>query len=225
MRRMLAVIAAALGLWVGPAAADDLQDAVALVEKARLTLESFKASREEPYKIFREQLAKAQGVLIFPSMLKAGFILGAEGGSGVLVAKDASGQWGYPAFYTMGSGSFGLQIGGQAAEIVLVLRTKGAVEAVIKHQGKLGADIEATVANVGAGMEASTTTNVGADILSFSRAAGLYGGGSIEGSVIARRNDWNEAFYGPGATPEAIVLNRQYSNPKAESLRASLAGR
>lgn len=221
--RLLAILALALGIVGTEARASDRLEAEGLVEKARLTVEGFKESQEEPYKLFRSELKKAQGLLIFPNMLKAGFIFGAEGGSGVLIARDASGNWGYPAFYTMGGGSFGLQIGGQSAEIVLLLRNKGAVESVIKHQGKFGADMEVTVANVGAGMEASTTSNLGADILAFSRAAGIYGGGSVEGSVIARRNDWNEAFYGPGATPESIVLQGWQKNPAADRLRASLA--
>ncbi|MEO5338703.1 MAG: lipid-binding SYLF domain-containing protein [Magnetospirillum sp. WYHS-4] len=221
--KFVAMLALGLAVLAGPASASDRLEAEALVEKARFTIEGMKESKEEPYSLLRSELKKAQGVMIFPSVLKAGFFFGAEGGSGVLVAKDASGNWGYPAFYTMGAGSFGLQFGGQAAEIVLVLRTKGAVDSIIKHQGKLGADIEATVANIGAGMEASTTSNLGADILAFSRAAGLYGGGSIEGSVLARRNDWNDAFYGSGATPETIVQQGRYSNPAADRLRTSLA--
>lgn len=220
---LAAVLAATLAL---PARADsDALDAEKLADKAKWTVQSFKSSTQKPLDLFRDLLKTAKGVVIFPNVIKGGFLVGAEGGHGVLVGRDARGNWGYPAFYTMGGASFGLQIGGQASETILVLRTPGAVRSIIKHQGKLGADAEVTVVNVGAGMEAATTTNLGADIVAFSQSAGLFGGGSLEGSVLARRNDWNEAFYGPGATPEAIVLEGKFRNPKADGLRAALVVR
>jgi lipid-binding SYLF domain-containing protein len=157
-----------------------------------------------------------------PEVIKGAFVIGAEGGPGVLLARDAAGNWGYPAFYNVGAGSFGLQIGGQSAQVILVLRSQGAVESVVFHQGKLGADAQLTVGHVGAGMQASTTTNVGADIVGFSRAAGIFGGVSLEGGLISRRDDLNQAFYGPGATPQAIVLQHRFSNPQADGLRAAL---
>ena len=122
----------------------------------------------------------------------------------------------------MGAGSFGLQIGGQASEVILVLRNRKAVEAVIEHQGKLGGDLEVTVGTIGAGVEGATTTNLGADILVFAKSAGVFGGGSVEGAILAKRTDWNEAFYGPGANPRAIVLEGRFANPKADPLRAAL---
>jgi lipid-binding SYLF domain-containing protein len=123
----------------------------------------------------------------------------------------------------MGAGSFGLQIGAEASEIVLVLRTPKAVQAVIKHQGKLGGDIQMTMGQVGAGLEAATTTNVGADIVGFTHGTGLYMGVSLEGAVIARRNDLNEAYYGRGATPQTIVFESRFANLQADPLRLSLA--
>ncbi len=222
--KIVRVVAAVLLLAVARSAHAESKvlEAERLVDKAKWTVQDFLSSTEEPLKIFKDALKTAKGVVVFPSVIKGGFLIGAEGGHGVLVARDASGNWGYPAFYTMGGASFGLQIGGQVAEVVLVLRSAGAVRSILKHQGKLGADAEITVINVGAGMEASTTTNLGADIIAFSRAAGLFGGGSVEGSVFARRNDWNHAFYDFGATPEAIVLEGKFSNAKADGLRAEL---
>ena len=111
---------------------------------------------------------------------------------------------------------------GQRAEIVLIMRSKGAVEAVIKHQGKLGADAGLAIAHVGAGVEASVTTNLGADIIAFTDAKGLYGGVSLEGSGMIRRKDFNTDYYGGKATPNAILLDRSHTNPKADGLRNSL---
>ena len=198
-------------------------EAETLVDQARWTVEMFKERNEEPDRAFREALKDAHGIVVFPGVVKGAFIFGAEGGNGVLLARDTTGKWGYPAFYTMGAGSFGLQIGAEASEIVLVLRTLEALQAVVKHQGKLGGDIQMTMGQVGAGLEAATTTNVGADIVGFTHGAGLYLGVSLEGAVIARRNDLNEAYYGQGATPQTIVFESRFANLQADPLRLSLA--
>jgi lipid-binding SYLF domain-containing protein len=197
-------------------------EAEALVDRARWTLETFKHSTEQIDDKFRQHLADARGVVIFPAAFKGAFVFGAEGGSGVLLARDASGEWGYPAFYTMGSGSFGLQAGAQSSEIILVLRSDKAVRAVVYHQGKLGADLELTLANIGAGVEGSTTSNFGADVVGYAHSAGVYGGLSLEGAALVRRNDLNQAYYGQGATPQAIVFKRQFTNAHADVLRSAL---
>ena len=195
-----------------------------LVVKARDTVESFRGSPDMGQ--FQRQLATARGVVVLPSVLRAGFIGGAELGSGVLLARAADGSWGYPAFYTLGSASIGLQIGVEGTRIIMVLRNEKAVAAVIRHQGKLGADLGLTVGVMGKGMEAATTANVGTDIVAFSDSiVGVYGGASLEGSVLARRNDLNAAYYGAGAMPAAIVLERRLANPDADPLRMALAPR
>ena len=196
--------------------------AEALLDKAHWTIETFKQRRDKPMRLFQEMMANAQGVAIFPGALKAGFIVGAEYGDGVLLARTPDGGWSAPAFYTMGAGSIGFQIGGQVTEMVLVIRSRAAVEAIVEHQGKLGADVEVTVGTVGAGMEGATTANIGADVVAFSYSAGAYAGGSVEGAVLARRNDYNQAFYGTGATPEAILFGGALTNPRADALRNAL---
>lgn len=195
------------------------EQAQELVDKARWTLETLKGRHDPQSNLFRDSLAKAEGVVVFPGAYKAGFILGAEYGTGVMMVRQAGGTWSSPAFYTLGAGSLGLQIGGQVSETVLIVRSQKAAQAIVKHQGKLGADLEVTVGTVGGGVEGATTTNMGADVLVFSYSAGLYAGGSFEGSVLARRNDYNEAYYGPGATPDAILFGQQFNNPQADPLR------
>ena len=219
------VVAAVLALGACTRQVPLSTQAEALVDKARWTVESFKPRQDKPFHLFAGMLREAHGVVVLPGVYKAGFLIGAEGGNGVLLARLPSGEWGYPAFYTMGGGSFGLQAGGQVSEVVLILRSPGALRALIEHQGKLGADLAVTAGTVGAGMEGAVTTNLGADVVVFSDAAGLFGGASLEGSVLARRNDFNEAFYGPGATPETIVLEGSHVNAKADSLRDSLVVR
>lgn len=218
----LALILAVVGLNACVTNVPPDVGANALVERSRWTIETFKKNPEPPNAVFREQLQTAKGVIVFPRVFKGAFVFGAEGGDGVLLTRRADGSWGYPVFYTLGSGSFGLQAGAQASEIVLLLRTDRAVRAVIEDQGKFGADMELTVGNIGAGIGGATTTNFGADIIAIAQSSGVYGGLSLEGAAIVRRNDLNQAYYGTGATPESIVFQDRFANPHADGLRSAL---
>ena len=193
-----------------------------LTDRAADTVESFRGDKNLSQ--FADQIRTARAVAILPHVYKAGFILGAEGGNGVLIAKTSPGQWGVPAFYTLASGSVGFQAGLQDVEMLLIIRNEKALQAILKNQGKFGADGGITVGVFGAGMEASTTTAVGADVLAFARSrVGLYGGISLEGAALVRRKDVNEAAYGTGATPQAIVIENRFSYPPADRLRQVLA--
>ena len=172
---------------------------------------------------FRALLPKAQGIVILPGVIKGGLILAAEGGSGVLLAKDAAGRWSYPAFYFLAAGSVGLQAGGQATDVVLLVFNTDAVQSIINHQGKLGADLGIVVGTVGAGVEASTTTNIGADVMAFSQGVGLFGGGSLEAAALVRRSDLNEAYYGQPLMPADIVLGGRAAHSGADGLRTELS--
>jgi len=195
------------------------------VVQAKGTLDRIKANKELDSFAFNRELANARGVVILPSVVKAGFIGAAEGGNGVLLARGADGTWSDPAFYTLASGSFGLQIGVQGVEMIMILRNDKAVRAVMEYQGKFGADAGLTVGVTGFGVEGSTTTNLGADVLVYAYSfAGAYGGISLEGAALVRRNDLNAGYYGEGATPQAIVVDRAFSNPQAAGLKAALAG-
>ena len=210
-------------LWSAPAAASTEEaEATELVDKARIAVQRL-ARDPDAGPSLRHFLAGAKAVLIFPTLIKGAFLVGGEGGSGVLLTRDGKGSWSYPAFYTMASISFGLQIGGQTAEAMLLIRTEGGVEAVLEDQMKLGADASAAAGPKGAGIEGSTTSNIGPDILTFSTSQGLFAGASLEGAVIARRQDWNRAFYREGATPRAIVIERAHANPAADALREALS--
>jgi lipid-binding SYLF domain-containing protein len=204
-----------------PAAADDALEARQLVERAQLTIESFMADTE--IQAIRDLMVKAKGVYIAPQVLRGAFIIGASGGSGVFVVReDQSNKWSGPAFYTIGSVSFGLQVGGEASEIVLLVMTERGVSALLGHNVKLGADASVAVGPVGAGASAATAA-LSADIISFARAKGLYGGISVDGSVIAVRSDWNNAYYGKSVQPSDILVRRTASNPQAAGLIAAVA--
>ena len=186
------------------------------------TVETFKADPDETIAKFREMMPNAHAVMIFPGVIKGGFVFGGEYGNGVLLARLPGGGWSPPAFYTLATGSVGLQIGAEFADMVMVIRTPEALEAVLKHQGKLGAELDITVGTVGPGIEAATTANMGADLVVFSRAAGFFAGGSIEGAAVIRRNDYNAVYYGEGATPQVIVSGTDFTNVAADGLRARL---
>lgn len=168
-------------------------------------------------------MSSARGVLIIPELVQGGFILGAAGGRGVLVARTKPQDWSYPVFYGMGSGSIGLQIGGKVSEIVFIIRTEKGLQAILDHKFKFGAEAGVTMVAVGIGLEGASTAAGGADIVAFSNSAGLFAGASIEGSYLDADSDWNALYYGQGATAKAIALDRKFTNPGAEPLRKFLA--
>jgi lipid-binding SYLF domain-containing protein len=201
----------------GPArAADDAQEANQLVEKAKLTAEEFQ--RDANMEGFRELAKKAHGMLILPQMIRGAFIIGASGGSGVLVAREAPGkEWKGPAFYTLGGASFGFQAGADVAEVIILAMTERGVTKLLSPQVKLGADISVTAGPVGVGT-AAATAGLSADLVSYSIAKGLYGGFSVDGSVAGVRNSLNHAYYGKPVTPTDILIKGVGKNPQAAPL-------
>ena len=214
---MVAVLAAVL-LVPGPARpALAASAAEELVEESRFSLERMLVDDELPQ--LRRYVTRARGLLIVPELVKGGFIVGAEAGSGVFMVRGGDGTWSAPAFYTLAAGSIGLQIGGQVSEVVFTVMSEGAVEALLRSGVKLGVDLSVTLGPIGKGLEASTTTNLNADVFAFSKAVGAFGGGALEGAKLFTRKKLNEAYYGSGATPRAILIERAFFNPQAEKLR------
>lgn len=193
-----------------------------LVEKSRMTLESFLADSNMGW--FRDHMKEAKGIFIVPQLLKAAFFFGGEGGSGVVLVKDdKTGEWSDPAFYTMGAGSFGFQFGAQASEVVLLVMSQRGVESLLSNTFKLGGDVSVAVGPVGAGIEGSTAMNLSADLLSFARAKGLFGGISLEGAVIAIRDESNRHYYGQDVRPTDILVKRAVTNPQSAGLKTAVA--
>ena len=214
----LVLLASAL-LIARPAGA--LSEQEELVERSRLTF--LKLIDHPDFPELKQYVHHAKAVLIVPSLIKGGFFIGGEGGSGVLVARSAEGGWSYPAFYTLGAGSLGIQFGGQVGEVVFTIMTENGLKAVLSNQMKLGVDASVAVGPLGKGVEASTTTNFNSDIYQFAKTEGLFGGGAFEGALIYKREEWNRGFYGRGVTPQQIVLRNEVANPAADPLRQALA--
>lgn len=226
MTRMIALSAAlfiAVSLFVsGPAFA--MSEQQELIEKSVITIQKL-ADRDDTRPHVRKYLKSAKGVLVLPSVLKAGFIVGAEGGSGVLLAKSKSGDWSYPAFYTMGAASFGLQIGGAASESMLIIMTSKGLSAILNNKVKVGGELNAAVGPYGVGIEGATSAALGADIITYTVSKGAFIGGGIEGAIIEKRDEMNQTYYNDKkVTPQAIILDGKYGNPEADRLRQTLAG-
>ncbi len=220
--RLILPVFAALFLVVGCAQYTGSPATIAprIIDQSLDTLAAFRSNPD--LKVIDQHIPGAAGVMIFPHVVKGGFIGAAEAGTGVLLARTPQG-WSYPAFYVMGAGSVGLQLGIQDSAIVLILRNPDALLAVINNQGKFGADAGLIVGYKGIGYEGATTTNLGLDIIAFvGPGMGAFGGVSLEGAAIVRRNDLNEAYYGAGALPQGIVIDGRYSNAGADSLRARI---
>lgn len=192
-----------------------------LVDRARMTLNNFVADPNMTW--FRDHIGDAKGLFIVPQYLKGAFFFGAAGGSGIFVARDGnSGGWSEPAFFTMGAGSFGLQFGAEAAEVVLLVLSQKGAESLLVGNFKLGADGSVAVGPVGAGVAGATTPNLSADLLSFVRAKGLFAGVSLEGAVLSAKDEWNKAYYGKSVTPTDIIIRHEVKNPYSESLREAI---
>jgi lipid-binding SYLF domain-containing protein len=158
-------------------------------------------------------LTKAEGIAIFPDTQKGGFVVGGVHGRGILSAHGAEG-WSAPAFLTMTGGSLGLQIGGQAADIILVINNRRGLENLVNNQFKIGADAAVAAGPVGRDAQASTDIQLRAEILSYSRARGLFAGVTINGSTIRQDRDANQRFYGMRLETKQIVF-AMLANPPA----------
>lgn len=193
----------------------EASDQQALVDGAKSTFEGFVQDKEFAW--IPENLPDLKGILIVPKLVKAGFVLGGSGGRAVLLTRDSkTGKWSEPGFYSIGSVSFGLQIGGEAAEVIMAVRSQGAVDRLLSSSVKLGADAGIAAGPVGGGAK----TNVMADILSFSKAKGAFVGLSLEGSVVKVSDKWNEGYYDkPGVRPTDIFIKQSVSNPGSKTLR------
>jgi len=204
----------------GPALAQGEEQA--LVDKAKLSVEAF--ARENDMGTMRHMLGRAKAVMVFPELIKGGFIIGGEGGSGLLLTRNAAtGAWSAPAFYTLAAGSIGLQIGGQVSQMMMLVMTDKGLEAVYKNQFKAGADASLAAGPVGRGIEAAATSNLRDDIYAFSIAKGLFGGASLEGAAISPRYSRNQAYHGHNAAqPRDVVTGAVPTSAGADGLRQAL---
>ncbi|MBC7953702.1 MAG: lipid-binding SYLF domain-containing protein [Rhodospirillaceae bacterium] len=216
---MFARLALVFALLIVPqaATAQVVSDQTRMVAKAVTAVERLRRDTNIAPNI-DSLLARARAVLVVPDLVKGGFIIGGEYGTGILLTRD-NGSWSGPAFYSIATGSVGLQIGLQDSETLYIIMSDGGLRAIMNNRFKAGADASVAVATVGAGAQAATTTNGHADIYAFSKAVGAYGGASLAGSGILPRHSWNAAYYGGNPSPEDIIIARRLDSPQADRLR------
>jgi lipid-binding SYLF domain-containing protein len=152
---------------------------------------------------------KAVAIAVFPSVKKGGLVVGGHFGRGVISARSAkSGTWSSPGFLTLTGGSVGLQIGGQAVDLVLVVMEDRGLQQLLKNQFKIGGDASVAAGPVGRDAEASTDIQMRAKILSYSRTRGLFAGVTLKGSTIRQDRDANERFYGRAYKSSELLVER-----------------
>lgn len=210
---VLGALCAAIGVVLAPAHAETKREkAEELVAKSADTVAYF--ASDSAYEPLWDLADDAKAMVVIPRSLRGGFIFGASGGNALMVARNEDGSWSEPTFFTIGSISFGLQAGGEASEIVLLVMTNRGMERLLSTTVKLGADLSLAAGPVGGGAKAQT-----ADILAFSRSRGLYGGLSLEGAIMKSRGSWNREYYGADVTPADVIFRQKVARPQSATLQ------
>lgn len=169
-----------------------------------------------PDNIPQDLLEKAECVIVFPSVLKAAFVVGGSYGRGAMVCRTGqhfNGAWGSPAMYALEGGSVGFQLGGQATDLVLLIMNERGASSILDSKVKLGADASAAAGPKGRDASADTDAYMRAEILSYSRSRGLFAGISLEGSTLRPDDDATADVYGRKLTAREIVLGGKASTP------------
>jgi len=202
MTRALAALTA-LALGASPAQAQSREDR--RLQACRDVLHEFLGMKED---IPRDLLDKAECVAVVPSVKKFAFGFGGRWGKGAVSCRTEGGQgaWGPPLMISLGGGSFGIQIGGQAADFVFLVMNPRGIDYLLKSQFTLGADASVAAGPVGRRGEAATDLRFRAEILSWSRTRGLFAGLSIEGAVVKQDEDANREVYGERVNPKELLL-------------------
>ena len=178
-----------------------------IVNKSRIVVQEMMFNLEKEKAIPVDLIKNCAGIAIVPGMLKGAFIVGGSYGRGV-VLKHQSGQWTGPAFFSIGAGSIGLQLGGQAVDLILVILGNGTMDSFMKSKFKLGADIAVAAGPVGAQATAATEILLKGGIYSYSRTQGAFIGLSLEGAGIITQEDLNKAYYNAAYSPADILAGK-----------------
>jgi lipid-binding SYLF domain-containing protein len=199
------------------------EDEVKRLSEATTVLEEIMTAADKS--VPRSIMEKAEGIAVFPSMIKGGLVVGAQHGRGILSVRNKQTRaWSSPAFLSITGGSFGAQIGVQAIDLVLVINGQRGLEQLVNNQFKIGADASAAAGPVGRDASAATDIQMRAQILSYSRSRGLFAGVTLNGSTIRQDRDANERFYGTAFRSGQIVFEGMGGSPDAANAwKAALA--
>jgi SH3 domain-containing YSC84-like protein 1 len=171
-----------------------------------------------PDNIPEDLINKAECIIVFPSVLKAAFVIGGSYGRGAMICRSGehfTGPWSAPTMMALEGGSVGFQLGGEATDFVLLVMNPRGARSILSSKVKLGADASAAAGPKGRTANASTDVTMRAEVLSYSRARGLFAGLSLEGSTVRPDNDANERVYGKKVEAESIVFKGAVAVPPA----------
>jgi len=207
----IALAAASFVLFASAAHAQSEQQK--LVADADKVLSNF--LRDPDMKWLQQNISRSKALIIAPEILKAGFIFGGSGGRALVVARDpGSGKWVGPAFYVLATGSVGFQAGISVSEGVTMVMTDKGFNSLLATSFKMGGDASVAAGPVGAGAK----SDIVADLITFNRAKGVYGGINFDGTVVTAADDWNQAYYGSKVLPPDILVRKTVSNKGADAL-------
>ena len=189
-----------------------------LVDAADRTFGDF--MRDPQMTWLHDNIRRAKAVLIAPEVAKAGFIFGGSGGRAVLLVRNAkTGRWSGPVFYTLATASVGFQAGISVSQMMTLVMTDKGLNSLMSDSFKMGPDASVAAGPVGAGAKADIIS----DLVTYSRAKGLYGGINLDGTVVAISEDWNEAYYGKKGARAADIVRGAARSKGADRLTADLA--
>jgi len=219
-KRLSVLLASALAtlflLWSTSAAATDKEEKEN--DRIQNAANVLKEIIDVPDNIPQNLLDKARCVLVFPSVMKAAFVVGGSYGRGVMVCRggsDFTGQWGAPAMMALEAGSVGFQIGGQATDFVILVMNNRGVDSLLHSKVKLGADASVSAGPKGRDASAATDASFRSEMLSYSRSRGAFAGVSLEGSTLRPDNDGNHRLYGKDATAAEVITESKHQAPSS----------
>ncbi len=194
--------------WPGVSSAASVEQLDRRIQEAHAVLSNVLKTPDRG--IPRDLLQKAQGLAVFPGVLKAGIVLGISFGNGVVLRRDHNtGQWSNPVFFRIRGGSVGVQIGAQATDLILLVMSEQVVERLLEERFTLGADASIAAGPVGRGASAETNIRFDAGILSYSRSKGLFVGLSLKGAALEPDMAANEAYHGKGLTVQDVLYENK----------------
>jgi lipid-binding SYLF domain-containing protein len=221
MNRKLVILGAMLGVATLGWSDTKKEQATDRLDNAAKVLHEVMAAADKG--IPQEVMQHAKCVAVVPHMVKGGFVVGAEGGKGVATCRTTSG-WSAPAFFTIEGGSWGLQIGVEGIDLVMIFQNDKGMEDLINSRFKIGADASAAAGPVGRHASADTDWKLNAEILTYSRAKGVFAGLTLNGAAVKPDQDSMKSFYGADATERAVLTGKIPPPPEAHSFLAAVRG-
>jgi lipid-binding SYLF domain-containing protein len=221
MNRKLMVLGAVLGVASLGWSATDKEEASDRLDNAAKVLHEVMGAPDKG--IPSEVMDHAKCVAVVPHMIKGGFVVGAEGGKGVATCRTASG-WSAPAFFTIAGGSWGLQIGVEGIDLVMIFQNEKGMEHLLNSKFEVGGDASAAAGPVGRHASANTDWKMDAEILTYSRAKGAFAGLTLNGAVVKTDQDSMTAVYGPNVTERSVLMGKVQPPAVAHTFLAAVRG-